>query len=107
MAPAENWRFNAATIFLTYPQCSLTREQLLEELHKLFEIKEYVVAQELHQDGQPHLHAFLKLERKINKRTSNFADVLGFHPNITAPRSIKAVILYVEKVSYFIVYTTK
>lgn len=106
MAPAENWRFNAATIFLTYPRCDLSRETLLEELHKIFDIKDYVIAQELHQDGYPHLHAFLKLERKINKRTSDFADLLGFHPNIAAPRSIKAVILYVEKVCGFVVYTT-
>ena len=80
---------------------------MLEQLQALFEIQDYVVAQETHQDGSPHIHAFLKLERKINKRTADFADVLGFHPNITAPRSIKAVITYVEKVCDFDVYTTK
>lgn len=103
MPPAPGFRFNAATIFLTYPQCNLTREALLEQLQAIFEIKDYVIAQETHQDGSPHLHAFLKFERKINKRTADFADVLGFHPNITAPRSIKAVITYVEKVSDFVV----
>lgn len=104
MPPAPGFRFNAATIFLTYPQCNLTRETLLQELQAIFEIKDYVIAQEMHQDGSPHLHAFLKFERKINKRTADFADLRGgppdgFHPNITAPRSIKAVITYVEKVS--------
>lgn len=91
------YRFNAETIFLTYPQCDLTKETLLVRLHALFEIKEYVVAEEKHADGSPHLHAFLKLCRKINRTTPDFADVDGFHPNIQAPRSVKAVIEYVRK----------
>jgi hypothetical protein len=79
---------------------------VLERLQELFAIVDYVVCQETHSDLGLHIHAFLKLERKINKRTSDFADLTGFkedgtpyHPNITAPRSIKAVIKYVEKVS--------
>lgn len=107
MPPAPRFRFNAQTIFLTYPQCTLTKEQLLDSLNLLFEIKDYCIALELHSDGHPHLHAFLKLERTINKRVADFADVEGFHPNITAPRSIKAVIKYIEKVSDFVVYQTK
>ena len=106
MPPAPTFRFNASTIFLTYPQCDLTKETLLAELNELFAIKDYCIAEELHSDGHPHLHAFLKFETKINKRVANFADVRGFHPNITSPRSIKAVIKYIEKVCGFVVYTT-
>jgi hypothetical protein len=107
-AEPANWRFNAQTIFLTYSQCPLSREDLLVHLNELFAIKDYVVAQENHQDEGLHLHAFLKLERKINKTNPNFADILGgppdgYHPNIQSPRSIKAVIQYVEKVSDFVV----
>jgi len=91
------FNFHAQTIFLTYPQCTLAKEELLIQLHEKFEIKDYCIALELHSDGHPHLHAFLKLDRKIHKRSPDFADVLGFHPNITAPRSIKAVIKYVQK----------
>lgn len=96
--PAEpNFRFQASTIFLTYAQCPLSKEHLLSKLQELFTIKEYCIAKELHSDGHPHLHAFLKLESKIHKRSADFADVDGYHPNITAPRSVKAVITYVQK----------
>jgi len=98
-AERPNFNFHAQTIFLTYAQCTLTKEELLHHLNLLFEIKDYAIALELHSDGHPHLHAFLKLERKIHKTTPDFADIEGFHPNITAPRSIKAVITYVQKVS--------
>lgn len=92
-----NFNFQAKTIFLTYAQCNLTKEELLTELHQLFSIKEYCIAEEHHEDGSPHLHAFLQLTGQIHKRVATFADVKGFHPNITAPRSIKAVIKYVQK----------
>jgi len=49
-----------------------------------------------------HLHAFLKLDAKIHKRDPSFADIDGYHPNITQPRSIKAVIQYVQKDGDFI-----
>jgi len=91
------FNFHAQTIFLTYAQCTLTKEELLTALHEKFEIKDYCIALELHSDGHPHLHAFLKLETKIHKRQADFADINGYHPNITAPRSIKAVIKYVQK----------
>lgn len=101
--PAEpTFRFQASTIFLTYAQCPLTKEVLLEKLNEIFTIKDYCIARELHSDGHPHLHAFLKLESKIHKRTPTFADVDGFHPNITSPRSIKAVITYVQKDNDFL-----
>jgi len=101
MPPTPTFRFQAQTIFLTYAQCTLTKEELLEKLNLLFEIKDYCIALELHSDGHPHLHAFLKLERKIHKRTPDFADIDGYHPNITAPRSIKAVITYIKKVNHY------
>lgn len=102
MAPAFN--FQAQTIFLTYPQCTLTKEELLLALQDRFDVKDYIVAQELHADGTPHLHAYLKLEARIHKRTADFADIQGFHPNITAPRSVKAVMKYVSKVGDFNVH---
>lgn len=102
MSPEPRFNFHASTIFLTYAQCTLSKEELLLKLHELFAIKEYCIAKELHSDGHPHLHAFLKLESKIHKRIPSFADVEGFHPNITSPRSIKAVITYVQKDNDFI-----
>jgi len=110
MPAQRTFRFQAATVFLTYAQCPLTKETLLNELNQIFDIKEYCICIEQHSDGHPHLHAFLKLESKIHKRDSAFADLkivdynlhgtecpIVYHPNITAPRNVKAVIKYVQK----------
>ena len=47
--------------FCTWPHCPLSKEDALAVLKtaKLPEIVEYVIAEELHADGQPHLHAFI------------------------------------------------
>jgi len=96
--PAEpTFRIQTSTLFLTYAQCPLSKETLLQELQEVFAVTEYAIAQEAHSDGALHLHAFLKLEAKIHKRDPAFADIQGYHPNITSPRSVKAVIQYVLK----------
>jgi len=100
--PDPQFRIQTSTLFLTYAQCPITKETLLQELHELFAISEYAIAQEHHSDGHMHLHAFLKLETKIHKRDATFADVQGYHPNITSPRSVKAVINYVMKDGHYI-----
>lgn len=99
MTDSEEPRFNfhAKSIFLTYAQCTLDLDTALAKLQEIFDIEEYCVATELHSDGQPHLHAYLKFTRKIHKRVPTFADMYGYHPNITSPRSFKAVIKYVQK----------
>lgn len=54
-------------------------------------------------DGSPHLHAYLKFAGPFRSRCSRCFDVAGFHPNIERPRSVKAVIKYVQKDSNFLV----
>ncbi len=50
------------TWFLTYSQVppGFLKEGLLEHLKSIDELQEYVVAQELHQDGGTHFHAYVK-----------------------------------------------
>lgn len=51
--------------FLTYPKCDVPPQAALEYLKEKHRIAEYVIAQEDHQDGTKHLHAFIKVEKKI------------------------------------------
>jgi len=90
---------------LTYAQCDLPREALLDLLTELItvEIDEYCIAKEAHADGSPHLHAYLKFASNFRSRDCRCFDVAGFHPNIERPRSIKAVIKYVQKDGDFLV----
>lgn len=84
--------------FLTYAQCDLTPRELLDGLERLPlpAITEYIVARELHKDGNPHLHAFLKFAKKLTFLEDRF-DVDGYHPHIQVSKSWVAVQKYVTK----------
>ncbi len=77
MAQQEAFRLNAKQLFLTYSHCLIPKERVLELLEeKLGDIVEYVVASEKHKSGQPHIHCYIKLPRKINVRNASFFDLL-------------------------------
>lgn len=91
-------RNQVKTLFLTYPQCPLTRERVLEHLNTIDTVKEYVVAKEFHQDGAQHLHVYIKFQTGL--RTTEFTptlDVDGHHGNYQAVRSFRCVVKYVTK----------
>ena len=48
--------------FLTYPQCKLSPQDILEFLQKVVHLREYVIAREQHKDGGHHIHAFVRLD---------------------------------------------
>ena len=68
--------------FLTYPQCELKKEEVLSILSTNFskqKIVEYVIAEEKHADGSPHIHAFVKFDKKV--KFSKKFDLMSFHGN--------------------------
>jgi hypothetical protein len=89
--------------FLTYPQCKMTKEELLKNLDSRFpnEISEYVICLEQHQDGNPHLHAFVKFKPRKRIKSNSF-DFEGYHGHYEAAKSWKAVICYVTKYKDYI-----
>lgn len=102
-----DYQLYATHLFLTYPQCPAPKEVLLESLKKLLTNYEgSVVASEQHQDGTPHLHAYVKLSKRSHFRNAQFADVqwggLVYHGNYQKARSPKCVAEYVEKGGDFI-----
>lgn len=99
------FKFNAKQLFLTFPQCSLSKEHLLQELNKIAAIKVYTIAQEEHSDGTPHLHALLLFEKRYHTTNSRAFDVEGFHPNVKSLKTtsdFKRVHAYVCKDKNFI-----
>lgn len=90
------FRFNASSVFLTYPQCNLTIHQVMDFLLTK-KASVMVVAQEHHRDGNPHIHAYAEFKVKIDTRNERFFDYKGFHPNIAKPISKFFVIRYVTK----------
>ena len=82
--------------FCTWPKCPIGKEMCLEELNAKWNIVEYVIAEEKHQDGDAHLHAFLKLDHRVNFKASMF-DVAGYHGEYQVAKSWRAVQAYVKK----------
>jgi len=98
------FQLQAKKLFLTYAQCPLSREELMDFLweHPLLNEKsngpKYIrVARELHEDGEFHLHALVILEMKLRTRSPRFLDFLGHHGKYEAARDVFASMDYLAK----------
>lgn len=93
--------------FLTYPKCPLDKEAVLLLLQTMgMPIKEWVVARELHEDGTPHVHAFVQYTSRITFSPDRW-DLFGpdgtrYHGNYQAARSWSSVQKYCQKGGDFI-----
>ena len=97
-ASTRQFRLDSKSLFLTYPKCPLTKE----EVHALLlgkgrAIHGGVIARELHEDLTPHIHVYLLLEERYCCRNSIFWDLAGHHGNYQAAKSYTAVVQYVKK----------
>nr|AFD63091.1 RepA protein [Tobacco yellow dwarf virus-A] len=100
--PQKNKSFRLQTkyVFLTYPRCSSSAENLRDFLwDKLsrFAIFFIAIATELHQDGTPHLHCLIQLDKRSNIRDPSFFDLGGNHPNIQPAKNSEQVLEYISK----------
>lgn len=100
------FQFNAKNIFLTYPQCQVPKETLLEHLTCLLPGAQVVVAQELHEDGTPHLHALVKCTTAFRTRNKRYFDFSDHHPNIQGARNVGDVHNYVTKSGNYVTSPT-
>lgn len=96
---AKRFRLHAKNLFLTYPKCQMTKEQILEGLLAFPKaISWAVIVQELHQDGTPHIHIALSFLKKEDITTPNDLDMIGRkHGNYQGTRNVTAVIQYICK----------
>nr|ALU33563.1 AC1 [Tobacco leaf curl Thailand virus] len=106
MPQPKKFLINAKNYFLTYPQCSLSKEEALSQIkalstptNKLF----IRICKELHEDGSPHLHVLIQFEGKFKCQNNRFFDLTSpsrsahFHPNIQGAKSSTDVKAYMEK----------
>lgn len=86
---------------LTYPQCTLTKDQAYNHLISLttgsLTVSRILIAVESHEDGNPHIHAYIQWSGKPCIRNERFFDINGFHPNIQPCRSPRNWIKYCTK----------
>jgi len=112
-APASNnagrrpFRLQGKNFIVTWPQCSETKEVVLERILEFFgdTLEFAVVSHENHADGSPHLHAAIALNRKKHYRIPTCFDSLAnSHGNYQVAKSLRASVKYVAKDGDFIAH---
>jgi len=88
--------FNGKRFFLTYPQCPESKESLLEFLQGKAKVRSFVIATESHKDNGKHLHACVEFA-EVQRRSVDWLDFKGKHPNKQDPRKWAACQQYTKK----------
>lgn len=91
-----NKRIRSKGWFCTWPRCSVTKEDALELLSARYRLVKYVIAEEMHADGEPHLHAFLQLASRTEFKPTMF-DLEEYHGNYQPAKSWRCVEAYCKK----------
>lgn len=97
MENIKKFRMDAHAFFLTYPRCHAEKEELWAALNQKGTVTEYIVSRELHADGTPHLHAYVKYEKRRNVTNPAYFDFNGYHGDYQVCKNKHAVIKYVDK----------
>ncbi|ANY43214.1 replication associated protein [Croton golden mosaic virus] len=106
MPSVKKFRVQSKNYFLTYPQCSLTKEEALSQLQNLATPvnKKFIkICREFHENGQPHIHVLIQFEGKYQCTNNRFFDLVSpsrsahFHPNIQGAKSSSDVKSYIDK----------
>lgn len=102
----SRFHLNTKQLFLTYPQCPETKDELLFFFQQLFSanLDKYIIAHEHHANGDHHLHAYVKLRNAYQTRSPNCLDFYPrppattfYHGNYQGCRSTKRVMDYCTK----------
>lgn len=104
-AMQPRFQLNTKQLFLTYPQCTVTKEDalmLLQARLAQYSIEKYIVAHEHHANGDDHLHCYFKLSEPYRTTDPKDLDISGFHGNYQGCRSAKNVIKYCSKAEDFL-----
>lgn len=106
MVEQHGFRLAARKLFITYPQCGGSKEELLAFISRLYPVTKYCISRESHIDGGLHLHAAFEFASKLDIRNSNTLDWttggLCHHPNIQSVKNWKATVTYIKKDGDFI-----
>nr|ADG29347.1 Rep [Okra leaf curl virus] len=104
--PSKRFQIYSKNYFLTYPKCSLTKEEALSQIQNLQTPtnKKFIkICKELHENGEPHLHVLIQFEGKYKCQNQRFFDLVSpsrsahFHPNIQGAKSSSDVKSYIDK----------
>jgi hypothetical protein len=106
----KEFRLTAKELFLTYPACPILPSEALELIRDIveeYDLQKYIITQETHGNNSAsvnvgtHLHAYLKLGRRVDTKNPRFFDlqVLSdlFHGQYERVKNTTRVIQYCLK----------
>lgn len=101
-SPGEpKFRLCTGQLFLTYPKCPAPPEVLLELCRTKGFVEKYLIAQEKHADGDFHLHAYIKYDKKIDTKDCRYFDLeydgKQYHGKYEGVRSYSRCLNYCQK----------
>lgn len=91
------FRLNAKHCFLTYPKYTCDKKELYTFIDSKYKIKKILIAEETHEDGDKHMHAYIEFIKKVDIRHWDVFDINGHHCNIQVARKPIACVKYLEK----------
>lgn len=92
-----SFRCSARNFRLTAPQTDMSKQEWFNHL-KTLQPEYLCVSEEIHQDGNPHLHAAISFRNKKNIKKSNYFDMFGKkHVNILKADYFPGWITYIKK----------
>ncbi len=100
---STNFNLNSKKLFLTYSQCSLSKEVIMEELRLLFgeRIEWIIIGREDHTEDGKHLHCLVALKNRLSIRNPRYCDIKAnnqiYHPKLENARNLNRAIIYVCK----------
>lgn len=101
----KRFRLDGQHLFLTIPQTTTAKETALQRLQEHFKenIIDYIIAQEDHQDGNKHLHIYIKLlNRFTTTKNTYFNFIADKQGNFQIAKKPTEVIEYITKTDNYI-----
>lgn len=97
----QTFNVQAAQFFITWPQSGFDLDDAFEALKNIVisTVKpiKTLIAEEKHQDGNVHHHAYIRFPKKVHVRDPRAFDLFDKHANVQGCRSPAQVIKYVTK----------
>lgn len=104
----KSLRLQSQAFILTWPQNQTKKEDALERIQThewKVPLDWAVVAEEQHENGDPHLHAVVKFVQTFRTRTTSIFDfICQKHGNYQGCRSLKESVRYVTKKGAYVTY---
>lgn len=100
-----DFRMYGMNYILTFPQCDTKKETAVERLEQKWkdDLQGYIVCEEQHKDGTPHLHVFLRFKKRKQFKTCDCFDfITGQHGSYEVCRSATKSIQYVTKAGNYV-----